>query len=96
MPAARSCGAQSVLVQPDRAGQEEAASAPDTGRDGIQHRQGTGSDAKRSEAASQPKAREQVLCIGFKIELPRQLDAKVAKHGETTGGKMQNRWFMPI
>ena len=59
-------------------------------------RQGTGSDAKRSEAASQPKAREQVLCIGFKIELPRQLDAKVAKHGETTGGKMQNRWFMPI
>lgn len=26
--------------------------APDTGRDGVQHRQGTGSDAKRSEAAS--------------------------------------------
>lgn len=52
LPAARSCGAQSMPVQPDRAGQEEAASAPDTGRDGVQHRQGTGSDAKRSEAAS--------------------------------------------
>lgn len=63
-------------------GRQEAGSAPDTGRDGIQHRQGPGSDSKISEAASQPNARERVLCTGFKIELPRQLDAKAAKHGE--------------
>lgn len=38
-------------------GRQEAVSAPDTGRDGIQHRQGPGSDSKISEAASQPNAR---------------------------------------
>ena len=59
-------------------GRQEAVPAPETWSNGIQHRQGPGSDTKMREAASQPKASERVLCIGFKIELPRQLDAKVA------------------